>query len=495
MIEFRGILNIAKKEFMDNWKNKWIVAITLIFLILALVTSYFGSGAAGWHDINATMVTMASWVIILISIISLMLGYASIVGEKEKGSLAILLSYPVDRDEVVIGKFLGLGSVVSLAILLGFGLAGIIIWANTGKMNGVYALFLVASILFGLAYLSIALLFSTLFKKRSTAMGAAIFIWFFFVMIWGMIILSVASLSGERVVKIEENTSLDIYHDETFLKSFSVDNSVHSLSYSNYSVYMLGNYIYKYNIMNLTIQKIPIPRGHYFSISSYDDKIFLAGNKAMEYDVATKKWHGFNISCNDIVYLNGNIFFLTPEGLIKYNGTDYTTISLPFICNFMTSGNNTIYLIGDKSVVEYNVTNGTYSTYKNEEMEGVKDIAYGNGILYILGERSYKFDTHTKDFASCSLKGIAISYGNGFLFLIEKNKKVEMGGMPSWYYISDFFNPVESYKGIIDVNLNMNMIETSYPSYYNNYTLILSLILWDVIPLIAAIYIFRRLDI
>ena len=190
------IVAIAKKEFMDNWRNKWVIAVSSIFVILTLVVSYFGSGMAsgsvGWKDLDVTMAGMINLVYLLVPIIGLMLGYAAIVGEREKGSLELLLSYPVKREEVIAGKFIGLGTVMAMANFIGFGIAGIIIGINVKDVAwGDYFIFILSSILLGLVFISIALFFSSIFKKRSTAMGGAIFLWFLFEMIWDIVLAGI----------------------------------------------------------------------------------------------------------------------------------------------------------------------------------------------------------------------------------------------------------------------------------------------------------------
>ena len=191
----RAIYAISKKEFMDNWRNKWIIAVSAIFLLLTLVISYFGSmgaGGVGWRDIDATIGGMITLVTLLVPIIGLMLGYATIVGEKEKGSLELMLSYPVERIEILTGKLFGLGAVMAAATFIGFGVAGIIIALNVkGVQWGNYMVFVLASILLGFVFISIAMLFSTIFKKRSAAMGGAVFLWFLFEMIWNIVITGV----------------------------------------------------------------------------------------------------------------------------------------------------------------------------------------------------------------------------------------------------------------------------------------------------------------
>ncbi|MFO7678170.1 MAG: ABC transporter permease subunit [Thermoplasmatota archaeon] len=194
----------AKKEIMDNIRNKWIIFLSIIFALLTLVASYFGSiGRTGWQDIDMTIEAMMSLVQLLIPIIALMLGYAAIIGEIQKGSMSALLAQPVTRIEIVLGKFIGLGSVLAFTILIGFGIAGIIIAINVADVNFVhYTIFMISTIIIGLVFLSMALFFSTVFKKRSTAMGSAIFLWFFFNMILPLITMGllVAALTYEDIL-------------------------------------------------------------------------------------------------------------------------------------------------------------------------------------------------------------------------------------------------------------------------------------------------------
>jgi Cu-processing system permease protein len=189
------MMAIVKKEFMDSVRNKWIIVVTSVFVLLALVASYFGSamqGLTGFQGFALTIVAILLVSSILIPIISLMLGYGAIVGEKERGSMDLLLSMPITREAVFISKFLGLASVLFLSVFLGFGTAGVVIAAFAGATNvGQYLLFLFATYLLGLVYLSLALLLSSVTKRRSTAMGGAILIWFFFNLIYDVIVIGV----------------------------------------------------------------------------------------------------------------------------------------------------------------------------------------------------------------------------------------------------------------------------------------------------------------
>lgn len=201
-----SIFGIAKKEILDNVRNKWIIILTIIFVSLTLVVSYFGSiFSQGWQDFGATISGMMSLVQFLIPIIGLMLGYAAIIGEIEKGSMSSLISLPINRLEILLGKFLGLGGVLSFTTFIGFGVAGIVIAANVSNVNYVdYLAFIGSTILLGLVFVSLALFFSTLFKKRSTAMGGAILLWFLFNMILPLVFVGImiASISLENIASV-----------------------------------------------------------------------------------------------------------------------------------------------------------------------------------------------------------------------------------------------------------------------------------------------------
>jgi Cu-processing system permease protein len=191
------ILLVAKKEIMDNIRNKWILLMTGIFAALTLLVSYFGSLGQGWQELGLTIAGMMTLVQYLIPIIGLMLGYSAIVGEIERGSLNALLSFPLKRIEVLIGKFLGLGEILSIALLVGFGIAGVVIGLNVPEVDVVqYLIFLLASVILGLVFVAISLLASSFFENRSTSMGMAVFLWFFFTMIWNLIIDGIAIASG-----------------------------------------------------------------------------------------------------------------------------------------------------------------------------------------------------------------------------------------------------------------------------------------------------------
>lgn len=196
----KAIYTIAKKEFMDNIRNKWIILLTLIFVILIIVFSYLAGGQSGEGDVfgglQNTVFGLVGISSLLIPLIAIILGFSTISGEAESGALYVILSYPVKRVEVLIGKLLGLGSVIIFSIFLGFGLGGIIIMASYGaEAWGGYLSFIMLSIFLGFIYLSLSICISSFCKKRVTSIGGGILI-FFWGLIYGSIVLGILFGSG-----------------------------------------------------------------------------------------------------------------------------------------------------------------------------------------------------------------------------------------------------------------------------------------------------------
>jgi Cu-processing system permease protein len=201
-LEFKQMLAIARKEFRDRLRSRWALTVAAVFTVFALSIAYFGAaqqGAVGFRGIELTIASLVSLAIYLMPLIALILGYDSIIGERERGSLDLLLSLPITRLELLLGKYIGLAAALALATLVGFGLVGIVI----GWQGGQYALFhyggfMLSALLLGMVFLSLALLVSSFARSKSTASGAAIGLWFVFVLIYDLMLLGalVASEGG-----------------------------------------------------------------------------------------------------------------------------------------------------------------------------------------------------------------------------------------------------------------------------------------------------------
>lgn len=192
-MEINQIFTLAAKEFRDRIRNRWVLAVALVFTIFSLVITYLGGaqqGQIGLKSIELTITSLVSLVIYLIPLIALLLGFDAIVGERERGSLDLLLSFPITRTEFLLGKYLGLAGALTLSTVAGFSLVAALLYQQF-KWAGLfhYLGFIISSVLLGLAFLSLAIFMSVIARERTRASGLAIALWFFFVLVFDLLLL------------------------------------------------------------------------------------------------------------------------------------------------------------------------------------------------------------------------------------------------------------------------------------------------------------------
>ena len=203
-IQFGQIAAIARKEFRDRLRSRWVLAVAVVLAVFALVIAYFGAaqqGAVGFKGIELTIASLTSLVIYLVPLIALILGYDAVIGERERGSLDLLLSLPLTRLELLLGKYLGLAAALAFSTVAGFGLVGVVLSYGIG-LTGLldYAGFILSTLLMGLAFLSFALLLSVLATSKVVASGAAIALWFFYVLVYDLILLGMLVVTEGQYV-------------------------------------------------------------------------------------------------------------------------------------------------------------------------------------------------------------------------------------------------------------------------------------------------------
>ena len=180
-----------------------MLAVALVFAVFSLVIAYFGGaqqGVVGFRSIEITIASLVSLVIYLIPLIALLLGFDAIVGERERGSLDLLLSLPITRLELLLGKYLGLAAALTASMLGGFGVVIALLFGQIDSRGLFHFIgFMFSSVLLGLAFLSLAVLLSVIARDRTRASGLAIAAWFFFVLVFDLLMLGLLVGTGGRV--------------------------------------------------------------------------------------------------------------------------------------------------------------------------------------------------------------------------------------------------------------------------------------------------------
>jgi Cu-processing system permease protein len=197
---------LATRELRDGLRNRWVAAAILLLATLALSLAFLGSapvGAVKAGVLDIATASLASLTVYLLPLIALMLAFDAFVGEAERGTLLLLLAYPVARWQVVLGKFLGHTIILALAILIGYGvvLLGVSL-ASEGPSGDwhAFAAMMASSLVLGTAFLGLGYLPSALVRERATAAGMAIGLWLLFVVLYDLALLAVLMADQGQVI-------------------------------------------------------------------------------------------------------------------------------------------------------------------------------------------------------------------------------------------------------------------------------------------------------
>lgn len=134
-------------------------------------------------------VDFISFVGIIMSLIAIIFGYDAICGEKEKGTLRLVLSQSVPRDTVLLGKWLGgFISLVSPLIVSLIAVSAILLMQSKLAMSSSQWFKLGTVIGLGIVYTasiySLAILVSTVVKQSSTSIMILTSAWLIFALAW-----------------------------------------------------------------------------------------------------------------------------------------------------------------------------------------------------------------------------------------------------------------------------------------------------------------------
>src|SRR5215470_9057877 len=208
-------LIIARKEIHQAVRNRWVLASTLLLAGLALSLTFLGSaptGTVGVRALDVIIVSLSSLTIFLIPLIALLISHDAIVGDMERGTMLLLLSYPVARWQVLFGKFLGHLAVLAFATCLGYGLAAAALMATGGRIDNdsfaAFAAMIGSSVLLGAIFVAIGYLVSALVRDRGTAAGISIGLWLLLVLIYDMALLGLLALDQGRNISADALTAM-----------------------------------------------------------------------------------------------------------------------------------------------------------------------------------------------------------------------------------------------------------------------------------------------
>ncbi len=193
---------IARKEFGDALRSRWIWTVAALLATSVLAVAALGAAPAGVAGVQADGPVQASLMnlaVYLVPLLALMMGCGAIIDEKSRGTLDLILVYPLSPGEYFFGTFLGFALALSVAVLGGFGLSGVALGLVFGLDIGAHLGLTALALVLGLAFLALSFLLSLLARDRGRAIASSVFVWLGAVLIFDLLLAGLLMLIGGDV--------------------------------------------------------------------------------------------------------------------------------------------------------------------------------------------------------------------------------------------------------------------------------------------------------
>ncbi len=225
-----GVRAVFRKEMADHLGSRRFAVIAAIVVLASLAASLSAVESPGilmaerqylflslLTESGGALPSFLYFITFLAPLLGIILGFDAINGERQRGTLSLLVSQPIYRDSVINGKFLaalataGVMTAAILALIGGVSIGRLGIVPNTAEIAR-SAVFFLASMLYISFWLSLAILFSILFDKTSTSALAALGVW----IVLGFFIHMIAGIIADQVVPLGADSTPQelIRHEE-----------------------------------------------------------------------------------------------------------------------------------------------------------------------------------------------------------------------------------------------------------------------------------------
>ncbi len=193
---------VARKEFADQISGRRFLVITALLMLLVGYAAYTGMQRLQLEHRGGVLLvyTVAGGLFTLLgAVMGLLAGFDLITKEREMGTLRVLLSHPVHRDEVIAGKVAGAFSAIALAtggvlsvttgLLLVYGMP-----LSYGELKGVLLLW-AATVVYIFAYFSFGIFGSAVARTSGTALVIALLL----TLVFSALIPAAGEIAGRRL--------------------------------------------------------------------------------------------------------------------------------------------------------------------------------------------------------------------------------------------------------------------------------------------------------
>lgn len=188
------LLQVAKREIKLGFRNPWAYSFLVLFTVFSLSLLFVNAQniVSGYTGVTGSMLNL---ILYLLPLMTLFLGSFSLTAEKEEGSWQLLSTYPLGTFSFILGKYFGLAIVLLTIVSFGYGIMGVISFIMGMSFDMItYLLLFALSCGLVLLFLAVAALVGSWSKNRWQALTISVMIWFFTVIAWSTVLISVLGM-------------------------------------------------------------------------------------------------------------------------------------------------------------------------------------------------------------------------------------------------------------------------------------------------------------
>ncbi|MFB6150770.1 MAG: ABC transporter permease [Haloarculaceae archaeon] len=188
----RQVLGVARREYRVLGRARWPYGLALLFGAFSVAVVGVTGSATGPTGAGALLVTLAELSMYLVPLAALALGYGTVVGAAERGTLETLLSLPLRRSSLLAGKFLGRAATLATGTAVGLGAGGVLVASRYGvAVLPAYLHYLVTAVAVGTAFLAVGVCVSAAADEKAHALAGALVAWVWFVLVYDLVAIGV----------------------------------------------------------------------------------------------------------------------------------------------------------------------------------------------------------------------------------------------------------------------------------------------------------------
>ncbi|UPW02245.1 ABC transporter permease [Halorussus gelatinilyticus] len=184
MTDFGSVVSVVRQDLLDVRRGRLMRAVLGLYVLFVGVIFVGVALTEGQTVYTAIQLTVFIG-FLLVPLVSLLASYLAVAGERDSGTIRFLLGYPLERGEVLLGKYVSRFGLVAVAVGLAFLVAGVASMQlfDRPRLDAV-ATFGGLTLLFAGSYVGVGVAVSAASDSRGRAMTNTVAMYFVFTLLW-----------------------------------------------------------------------------------------------------------------------------------------------------------------------------------------------------------------------------------------------------------------------------------------------------------------------